>query len=125
MPINANLAFRDFGIVLFFAAVGLAAGPKFFATVISALGLQWLLAGAGVTVLPLLAIGTLARVAWKMNYVELSGLLAGSMTAPPALAFANDQAGSDAPTVAYAMVYPLTMLLRIIAAQVLALALCG
>ena len=123
MPVNTNLAFREFGIALFLAAVGLSAGAKFFATVFSATGLQWLLAGVCVTVLPLVLVGIFARVAWKMNYMDLSGLLAGSMTDPPALAFASNIAGSDAPTVAYATVYPLTMLLRIFSAQVLAIAL--
>ena len=125
MPVNTNLAFREFGIALFFAAVGLGAGARFFATVFSPLGLQWLLAGVAVTVLPLLAAGIVARVVWKMNFMDLSGLVAGSMTDPPALAFANNIAGSDAPTVAYATVYPLTTLLRILSAQVLAIMLMG
>jgi len=123
MPMNTNLAFREFGIALFFAAVGLSAGAKFFATVFSGIGLQWLLAGLAVTVLPLALIGLFARLVWKMNFVNLSGLLAGSMTDPPALAFASNIAGSDAPTVAYATVYPLTTLLRILSAQVLAIVL--
>jgi putative transport protein len=121
MPVNTNLAFREFGIALFFAAVGLGAGAKFFATVFSATGFQWLLAGVVVTVLPLLLIGIFARVVWKLNYMDLSGVLAGSMTDPPALAFASNIAGSDAPTVGYATVYPLTTLLRILSAQVLAI----
>lgn len=124
MPVNASVAFRDFGIALFFAAVGLDAGAKFFATVFSATGLAWMLAGACVTVLPLLAVSSFARVVLKMNFIDLSGLLAGSTTNPPALTFATSLAGSDAPTVAYATVYPLTMLLRILCAQWLALALC-
>jgi putative transport protein len=123
MPINANVAFRDFGVALFFAAVGLDAGAKFFATVFSAIGIEWLLAGACVTVVPLVLVGIFARLAWKMNFMDLSGLLAGSTTNPPALAFATNIAGSEAPTVAYATVYPLTMLLRILCAQVLALGL--
>ena len=123
MPVNTNLAFREFGIALFFAAVGLSAGAKFFVTVFSATGLQWLLAGVCVTMLPLLVVGIFARVVLKMNFMDLSGLLAGSMTDPPALAFASNIAGSDAPTVAYATVYPLTTLLRILSAQVLAIAL--
>jgi putative transport protein len=123
MPVNTNLAFREFGIALFFAAVGLGAGAKFFATVFSATGLQWLLAGAGVTVLPLVLVGLFARLALKMNFVELSGLLAGGMTDPPALAFASNIAKSDAPAVAYATVFPLTTLLRILSAQVLAIVL--
>ncbi len=119
MPINTNLAFREFGIALFFAAVGLGAGSKFFATVFSNTGLQWLAAGIVVTVLPLLIVGIFARVVLKMNFMDLSGLLAGSMTDPPALAFASNIAGSDAPTVGYATVYPLTTLMRILAAQIL------
>ncbi len=123
MPVNTNLAFREFGIALFFAAVGLSAGAKFFATVFSAAGLQWLLAGVCVTVLPLLAVGIFARTVCKMNFMDLSGLLAGSMTDPPALAFASNIAGSDAPSVAYATVFPLTTLLRILSAQMIAIVL--
>ena len=121
MPVNTNLAFREFGIALFFAAVGLSAGAKFSVTVFSATGLQWLLAGVCVTVLPLLVVGIFARVVLKMNFMDLSGLLAGSMADPPALAFASIIAKSDAPLVAYATVYPLTTLMRILAAQVLAI----
>jgi putative transport protein len=123
MPVNTNLAFREFGIALFFAAVGLGAGAKFFSTVFTATGLQWLLAGACVTILPLALIGGIARGVWKMNFIDLSGMLAGSMTDPPALAFASNIARSDAPAVAYATVYPLTTLLRIFSAQVLAIVL--
>ena len=121
MPVNTNLAFREFGIALFFAAVGLGAGAKFFSTVFTATGLEWMLAGACVTILPLMLIGVFARAVWKMNFMDLSGMLAGSMTDPPALAFASNIARSDAPTVAYATVYPLTTLLRILSAQVLAI----
>jgi putative transport protein len=123
MPANTNLAFREFGIALFFAAVGLGAGAKFFATVFSATGLQWLLAGACITVLPIMTIGLVGRAFLKLNFMDLSGLIAGSMTDPPALAFASNIAGSDAPNLAYATVYPLTTLLRILSAQVLAIAL--
>lgn len=119
MPVNTNLAFREFGIALFFAAVGLGAGARFFATVFSSVGLQWLVAGVAVTVVPLILVGVFARVVLKMNFMDLTGLVAGSMTDPPALAFASNIAGSDAPTVAYATVYPLTTLLRILSAQVL------
>lgn len=119
MPVNTNLAFREFGIVLFFATVGLDAGATFFATAFSATGLQWLLAGVCVTVLPLVLVGSFARIVWKMNFIDLCGLLAGSTTNPPALAFATNIAGSDAPTVSYATVYPLTTLMRILSAQIL------
>jgi putative transport protein len=121
MPINTNLAFREFGIALFFAAVGLGAGANFFQTVFSSTGIYWLLAGLVVTVLPLLLAGGIGRALFKLNFIDLSGLLAGSMTDPPALAFACNVAGSDAPTVSYATVYPLTTLLRILAAQILAI----
>ncbi|RYD35354.1 MAG: putative transporter [Verrucomicrobiaceae bacterium] len=125
MPVNTNLAFREFGIVLFFATVGLEAGAKFFATAFSATGLQWLLAGACVSMLPLMLIGWFARNVWKMNFIDITGLLAGSTTNPPALAFASSLAGSTAPNVAYATVYPLTTLLRILFAQILAILLCS
>lgn len=121
MPANANLAFREFGIALFFAAVGLDAGAAFFRTVFSETGMQWLIAGIAVATLPLLIVGTIARTLLRMNFVELSGLIAGSTTNPPALAFATSLSQSDTPTLTYATVYPLTMLLRIFSAQVLAL----
>ena len=89
----------------------------------SATGLNWLLAGACVTILPLLLIGVFARAVLKLNFMDLSGLIAGSMTDPPALAFASNIAGSNAPAVGYATVYPLTTLLRILSAQVLAIVL--
>jgi putative transport protein len=123
MPANANLAFRDFGIALFFAGVGLDAGAKFFSTAFSAAGVKWLLAGAAVAIVPVFVIGVVARMVWHMNFMDLSGLLAGSSTNPTALSFAIGAAGSDAPTVAYATVYPLAMLLRVLTAQVLALSL--
>jgi putative transport protein len=125
MPANVNLAFREFGIALFFAAVGLMAGAKFFSTVFSPVGALWLFAGLFVTVPPLLVVGVFARAVLKMNFMALSGLLAGSMTDPPALAFASNISRSDAPTVSYATVYPLTMVLRILSAQLLVLLLCG
>jgi putative transport protein len=125
MPANVNLAFREFGIALFFAAVGLSAGAKFFSTVFSPVGALWLFAGLLVTVPPLWVVGVFARAVLKMNFMALSGLLAGSMTDPPALAFASNISGSDAPTVSYATVYPLTMVLRILSAQILVLLLCG
>ena len=125
MPANVNLAFREFGITLFLAAVGLMAGPKFFSTVFSPVGALWLFAGLFVTVPPLLVVGVFARAVLKTNFMALSGLLAGSMTDPPALAFASNISRSDAPTVSYATVYPLTMVLRILSAQLLVLLLCG
>lgn len=125
MPENTNLAFREFGIALFFAAVGLGAGDGFFETVVSATGLRWLVGGVFVTVLPILLVTCFARAVWKINFMDLGGLVAGSMTDPPALAFATNLAGSNAPSVAYATVYPLTTLLRILSAQVLVVVLLG
>jgi putative transport protein len=121
MPPSANLAFRDFGIALFFAAVGLSSGAQFFSTVFSSTGLQWVLAGFVVTMLPLLIVGAFARRFLKMGFLELTGLLAGSTTNPPALTFATTMAGSDAPAVTYSAVYPLTMVLRVLTAQILTL----
>ncbi len=125
MPVTANLAFRELGITLFLACVGLGAGEKFFATVFAGTGLAWLGAATLITMVPLLLIGIFARSRLKLNYMSICGLLAGSMTDPPALAFASSISKSDAPSVAYATVYPLTMLLRILGAQILALVLCG
>lgn len=125
MPLPANLAIRELGITLFLAAVGLTAGEQFFATVFTKSGLVWLVCATLIAMLPLLLVGAFARGVLKLNFVMLSGLIAGSTTDPPALAFAGLLAQSDAPHVAYATVYPLTMLLRIVTAQALVMLLCG
>jgi len=125
MPASANNAFRELGIALFLACVGLKAGGKFVETVFSNEGLHWLLAGMAITVVPLLLVGVIARFAVKLNFATISGLLAGSMTDPPALAFAHTIAASDLPLVAYATVYPLAMLLRIVTAQILVVIIWG
>ncbi len=124
MPLNANIAFRELGILLFLSCVGLKAGERFLDMVVTHQGLVWLGAAALVTAVPLLLVGTVARRFFRLNFMSLSGLIAGSMTDPPALAFANAVAKSDAPSIAYATVYPLTMLLRILAAQVLVILFC-
>lgn len=124
MPATANTALREMGIILFLASVGLKAGEKFLPTLLSSDGMVWLAGACAITILPLIAVGLFARLALRLNFVSLCGLLAGSMTDPPALAFANSIAKSDTPSVAYAAVYPLTMLLRIMAAQLIVL-LCG
>ncbi len=121
MPNNANFAIREIGIVLFLSCVGLHAGEKFVATLVHGDGVKWMFMAALITVVPLMLAGLFARVFLKTNYVTICGLLAGSMTDPPALAFANAVSGSDAPSVSYATVYPLTMLLRVICAQILVL----
>jgi putative transport protein len=117
MPTNANLMLREVGITLFLATVGLKSGEKFVEVLLGGEGPRWLLYGAVVTAVPLLAVGFFARVWKKLNYAELCGLLAGAMTDPPALAFSQQTTGSDAPAVAYATVYPLVMLLRVFSAQ--------
>jgi putative transport protein len=120
MPLNANRALRELGIILFLANVGLLSGEKFAAAVFSAQGLQWVLLGIVVTMLPLLVVGFVARKFHRLNFMTLCGMLSGGMTDPPALAFATSMARCDSPAVAYAAVYPLTMLLRIVAAQIIA-----
>ncbi len=121
MPANANLALREMGIVLFLACVGLKSGARFVPTLLSPDGITWLIAGFCITLIPILIVGVIARLFLKMNYIALSGIIAGSMTDPPALAFANAMVKSDAPSLSYASVYPLTMLLRILCAQLLIL----
>lgn len=123
MPGTANLAFRELGIVLFLACVGIKSGDKFAATLLSDTGLKYALAGMVITVVPILLAGWFGRHFLRQNFMTTCGLVAGSMTDPPALAFANNTAGSDAPSVAYATVYPLTMILRIVAGQVMVIAL--
>jgi putative transport protein len=124
MPKMVNLAFRELGITLFLAAVGLKAGEKFFETAFSSTGLLWLACAALTAIVPLVVVGAFARSAMKLNYTTISGLIAGSTTDPPALAFAGLLAKSEGPYVAYATVYPLAMLLRILTAQAIVLALC-
>ena len=117
---SANLMLREVGISLFLAAVGLGAGETFVDTVVNG-GYIWVAYGAAITVLPLLIVGVIARKVYKLNYFMLIGLLAGSTTDPPALAYANDTAGNEMPAVGYATVYPLTMFLRVLTAQLLIL----
>ena len=120
---SANLMLRELGICLFLASVGLAAGGNFAATVFNTTGAKWVLYGFLITFLPLIIVGLIGRGKHKINYCTLMGLIAGSNTDPPALAYANKTANNDAPAVAYSTVYPLTMFLRVITAQILVLAL--
>ncbi|EPG5712580.1 putative transporter [Klebsiella aerogenes] len=121
MPPSANLALRELGIVLFLAVVGLKSGGDFVDTLLHGEGLSWIAYGIFITAIPLLTVGILARMLAKMNYLTLCGMLAGSMTDPPALAFANNlHATSGAAALSYATVYPLVMFLRIITPQLLA-----
>lgn len=117
---SANLMLREVGITLFLACVGLGAGEKFVETVANG-GYAWIGYGFLITVIPLLIIGCLGRYVFKLNYLTLMGLMAGSTTDPPALAYSNATAGNDAPSVSYATVYPLTMFLRVLSAQLLIL----
>ncbi|MBJ7223339.1 MULTISPECIES: putative transporter [unclassified Brenneria] len=121
MPPSANLALRELGIVLFLAVVGLKSGGDFVETLLHGDGIWWIGYGGLITIIPLLIVGTLARVVCKMNYLTLCGMLSGSMTDPPALAFANGlHPTSGAAALSYATVYPLAMFLRIISPQLLA-----
>jgi putative transport protein len=118
---SANLMLREIGIVLFLSSVGIVAGEKFIPTLLSGDGFIWMGYGVIITLLPLIIVGFYSRIYLKKNYLEICGLLSGSMTDPPALAFANSIAQSEAPAVAYATIYPLAMFLRIFVAQMLIL----
>ncbi len=118
--VSANLMLREIGIALFLACVGLGAGKGFVDTIVNG-GYVWIGYGFIITVLPLIIIGIIGRKFCKLNYFTLMGLIAGSTTDPPALSYSNSVAGNDAPAVSYATVYPLTMFLRVITAQLMIL----
>ena len=121
MPPSANLALREIGIVLFLAIVGLKSGGNFIDTLVNGSGLEWMGYGIFITFVPLMIVGVIARLYAKLNYLSICGLLAGSMTDPPALAFANEmKEDNGAASLSYATVYPLVMFLRIISPQLLA-----
>jgi putative transport protein len=120
---GANLALREIGIVLFLACVGLKSGSRFLEVLFSGSGFYWMAAGAALTFVPLMIVGLVARKVFKLDYPTLCGVLAGSMTDPPALAFATSITKSDQPLVAYAAVYPLVMILRVFIVQILVLTL--
>lgn len=125
MTTSANLMLREVGLILFLASVGLQAGATFWQTIVGG-GYNYVWAGFLITTVPILIIGTIGRLKYKINYFTLMGLIAGSNTDPPALAFANQTAtGSDAPAVGYSTVYPLTMFLRILTAQLVLLFFMG
>lgn len=119
--LSANLMLREVGIALFLACVGLSAGEGFVDTIVNKGGVVWIGYGFLITVIPLLIVGSIARYFFKINYFTLMGLIAGSTTDPPALAYSNATAGNDSPAVGYATVYPLTMFLRVLSAQLLIL----
>ncbi len=122
LPISANFMIRELGITLFLSAVGILAGGKFVETLTKGDGLYWMACAVLITLIPILIVGLVGRYVLKTNYLTLCGVLAGSMTDPPALAFATSIVPtSDACNVSYATVYPLTMLLRVVSAQLLIL----
>ena len=122
---SANLMLREVGLVLFLASVGIKAGGNFWQTVVEGDGLLYVGVGFLMTIIPILIIGIIARMRNPVNYFTLMGLIAGSNTDPPALAYSNQTAGNDAPAVGYSTVYPLTMFLRILTAQLLILLMAG
>ena len=122
---SANLMLREVGLVLFLASVGIKAGGNFVQTVVGGDGLLYVLIGFLITFIPLIIIGAVARWHHRVNYYTLIGLIAGSTTDPPALAYSNQISGNDAPAVGYSTVYPLAMFLRILTAQLLILLMAG
>ena len=118
---SANLMLREVGITIFLASVGISAGDGFVDTLLRGGGASWVAYGFLITFLPLIIVGLIARRFFRLNYFTLMGLLAGSTTDPPALAYSNATAGNDAPAVGYATVYPLTMFLRVLTAQLMIL----
>ena len=122
---SANMMLREIGLVLFLASVGIKAGAGFWNTVVDGDGLLYVLSGFLITVIPIVIIGTIARKRHHLNYFTLMGMLAGTYTDPPALAYANSVCSKEAPAVGYSTVYPLSMFLRIFTAQIIVLFFCG
>ncbi|WP_297058920.1 putative transporter [uncultured Duncaniella sp.] len=118
---SASLLMRELGICLFLASVGISSGKGFAETVFNATGMWWVIWGFIITLVPLIVVSFIARGVYKINYLTIMGLISGGCTDPPALAYANNSTGSDAPAVAYSTVYPLTMFLRVVSAQALIL----
>lgn len=119
---SASLMLRELGICMFLAAVGIGAGAGFADTVFNETGMWWVIWGFMITFIPLMVVGLIARGVYKINFLTITGLMSGGYTDPPALAYASNSTGHDAPAVAYSTVYPLTMFMRVVAAQVLILA---
>lgn len=119
---SASMLMRELGICLFLASVGIGAGKGFAATTFNLTGMWWVIWGFIITLIPLLIIGVIARKVYKINFLHIMGLMSGSYTDPPALAYAGNSSQSDAPAVAYSTVYPLTMFLRVVSAQILVIA---
>lgn len=122
---SANMMLREIGLVLFLASVGIKAGAGFWDTVVQGDGLKYVYTGFLITVIPILIIGTIARLKYRFNYFTIMGMIAGTYTDPPALAYANQVCSKEAPAVGYSTVYPLSMFLRILTAQLVILFCCG
>ncbi len=122
---SANMMLREIGLVLFLASVGIKAGANFFETVVDGDGLLYVLTGFLITIIPILIVGPIARLKYKFNYFTIAGMIAGTYTDPPALAFANSICSKEAPALGYSTVYPLSMFLRILTAQIVVLFFCG
>ena len=122
---SANMMLREIGLVLFLASVGIKAGAGFWETVVQGDGLKYVYTGFLITIIPILIVGTIARLYYKFNYFTIMGMISGSYTDPPALAYANSICTREAPAIGYSTVYPLSMFLRIFTAQLIVLSCCG
>ena len=122
---SANMMLREIGLVLFLASVGIKAGSTFFSTVVEGDGLLYVLTGFFITIIPILIVGPIARLKFKFNYFTIAGMIAGTYTDPPALAYANSICSKEAPALGYSTVYPLSMFLRIFTAQIVVMFFCG
>ncbi len=122
---SANMMLREIGLVLFLASVGIKAGAGFWDTVVQGDGLKYVYTGFLITVIPILIVGTIARLKYRFNYFTIMGMIAGTYTDPPALAYANQLCSKEAPAIGYSAVYPLSMFLRILTAQLIILFFCG
>ena len=122
---SANMMLREIGLVLFLASVGIKAGAGFFETVVDGDGMLYVLSGFLITIIPILIVGPIARIKYQFNYFTIAGMIAGTYTDPPALAYSNSICSKEAPAVGYSTVYPLAMFLRIFTAQIIVLFFCG
>lgn len=122
---SANMMLREIGLVLFLASVGIKAGDGFLETVVQGDGLKYVYTGFMITVIPILIVGVIARLRFKFNYFTIMGMIAGTCTDPPALAYSNSVCTKEAPAISYSTVYPLSMFLRIFTAQIIVLFFCG
>lgn len=122
---SANMMLREIGLVLFLASVGIKAGDGFVETIVQGDGIKYVYTGFLITIIPILIVGTIARLKYKLNYFTIMGMIAGTYTDPPALAYANATCSKEAPAIGYSTVYPLSMFLRIFTAQIIVLFCCG